>query len=155
MEIIKVKNKNIRIILSEVLLNSAFIIHQILNWKVAYGVLVLDSLPKYQPIKYQCCPQIETSQLICTSNPLTGFYIIITGIYWVNNQIQLETKILTARCRERYGNFPSSLSLAIYQEITAKHENQGKYVSARLKYKNLFIYNTKNLFIRNHFFTLF
>ena len=75
MEIIKVKNKNIRIILSEVLLNSAFIIHQILNWKVAYGVLVLDSLPKYQPIKYQCCPQIETSQLICTSNPLTGFYI--------------------------------------------------------------------------------
>ena len=75
MEKIKVKNKNIRIILSEVLLNSAFIIHQILNWKVAYGVLVLDSLLKYQPIKCQCCLHIETSQLICTSNQLTGFYI--------------------------------------------------------------------------------
>ena len=28
-----------------------------------------------KPIKYQCCPHIETSQLICCANQLTGFYI--------------------------------------------------------------------------------
>ena len=28
-----------------------------------------------QPIKCQCCPHIETSQLICTANQLTGFYM--------------------------------------------------------------------------------
>ena len=27
------------------------------------------------PIKCQCCPYIETSQLICTANELTGFYM--------------------------------------------------------------------------------
>ena len=27
------------------------------------------------PIKYLCCPHIETSLLICTANQLTGFYI--------------------------------------------------------------------------------
>ena len=29
----------------------------------------------HQPIKCQCCPHIETSQLICTVNQLTGFYM--------------------------------------------------------------------------------
>ena len=29
----------------------------------------------YQPIKCQCCPHIETSQLICTANQLTSFYM--------------------------------------------------------------------------------
>ena len=28
------------------------------------------------PIKRQCCPHIETSQLICTANQLTGFYMM-------------------------------------------------------------------------------
>ena len=27
---------------------------------------------------YQCCPHIETSQLICTANQLTGFYMRAT-----------------------------------------------------------------------------
>ena len=27
------------------------------------------------PVKCQCCPHIETSQLICCANQLTGFYI--------------------------------------------------------------------------------
>ena len=29
-------------------------------------------------IKCQCCPNIETSQLICTSNQFTGFYMWAT-----------------------------------------------------------------------------
>ena len=29
-------------------------------------------------IKCQCCPQIETSQLICRENQLTGFYMRAT-----------------------------------------------------------------------------
>ena len=32
----------------------------------------------YQPIKCQCWPHIETSQLICTANQLTGFYMRAT-----------------------------------------------------------------------------
>ena len=28
-----------------------------------------------QHIKCQCCPHIETSQLICCANQLTGFYM--------------------------------------------------------------------------------
>ena len=31
-----------------------------------------------QPIKCQCCPHIETRQLICTANQLTGFYMWVT-----------------------------------------------------------------------------
>ena len=30
-------------------------------------------------IKCLCCPHIETSQLICSSNQLTGFYM---SVYW-------------------------------------------------------------------------
>ena len=30
------------------------------------------------PIKGQCCPHIETSQLICDANQLTGFYMRAT-----------------------------------------------------------------------------
>ena len=30
------------------------------------------------PIKCQCCPHIETSQLICTANQSTGFYMRAT-----------------------------------------------------------------------------
>ena len=37
-------------------------------------------------IKRQCCPHIETSQLICIGNQLTGFYIRTTlafnGLIW-------------------------------------------------------------------------
>ena len=29
----------------------------------------------FNPITCQCCPHIETSQLICTANQLTGFYM--------------------------------------------------------------------------------
>ena len=40
--------------------------------------------------KCQCCPHIETSQLICTANQLTGFYMRATlalnglNIHWYN-----------------------------------------------------------------------
>ena len=33
---------------------------------------------KFEPIKCQCCPHIETSQLICTANQLTDFYMRAT-----------------------------------------------------------------------------
>ena len=29
-------------------------------------------------MKHQCCQHIETSQLICSANPLTGFYMMAT-----------------------------------------------------------------------------
>ena len=32
----------------------------------------------FKPSKYQCCPHIETSQLICCANQLTGFYMRAT-----------------------------------------------------------------------------
>ena len=31
-----------------------------------------------EPIKCQCSPHIETSQMICTANQLTGFYMRAT-----------------------------------------------------------------------------
>ena len=34
-----------------------------------------DSMLEFQPIKCYCRPHIEPSQLICSSNQLTGFYI--------------------------------------------------------------------------------
>ena len=38
-------------------------------------------------MKCQCCPHIETSQLICTANQLTGFYLKATlalnGLKWL------------------------------------------------------------------------
>ena len=33
---------------------------------------------QYEPTKCQCCPHIETSQLICCANQLTGFYMWAT-----------------------------------------------------------------------------
>ena len=35
----------------------------------------------FKPIKCQCCPHIETSQLICCANQLTGFYMRATLIF--------------------------------------------------------------------------
>ena len=32
-------------------------------------------LQEYEAVKYQCCPHIETIQLICCANQLTGFYM--------------------------------------------------------------------------------
>ena len=32
----------------------------------------------YEPIKCHCCPHIETSQLICSANQLTRFYMRAT-----------------------------------------------------------------------------
>ena len=32
----------------------------------------------FYPIKSQCCPHIEKSQLICRANKLTGFYMRTT-----------------------------------------------------------------------------
>ena len=35
-------------------------------------------IKRIQPIKYQCCPYIGTSQLIYCANQLTGFYMRAT-----------------------------------------------------------------------------
>ena len=42
------------------------------------NVIKFRRLKTHSPIKCQCCPHIETSQLICTANQLTGFYIRAT-----------------------------------------------------------------------------
>ena len=46
------------------------------NAKVVYTKFVITDT--IYPIKYQCCPHIETSQLICCANELTGFYMMVT-----------------------------------------------------------------------------
>ena len=46
-----------------------------------------DACRTFQPSKYQCCPHIETSQLICSANHLTGFYMMETLAF--NELIQL------------------------------------------------------------------
>ena len=46
---------------------------------------------RYKPIKCQCCPRIETSQLIYTANQLTGFYMRATlALNGVNNKAGLQ-----------------------------------------------------------------
>ena len=40
-----------------------------------------------KPIKCQCCPRIETSQLICTASQLTGLYMRATLALRVNHTI--------------------------------------------------------------------
>ena len=48
----------------------------------------------YLPIKYQCCPHIETSQLICTANQLTDFYMrAILALNGLNRKNQTTTII--------------------------------------------------------------
>ena len=43
-------------------------------------------LPSKQPNKCHCCPHIETTQLICQANQLTGFYMTANNdIKWVKN----------------------------------------------------------------------
>ena len=44
--------------------------------KVVYNKFVITDT--IYPIKHQCCPHIETSQLICCANELTGFYMKVT-----------------------------------------------------------------------------
>ena len=51
-----------------------------LFWEWLYKVLLFLIFKSYclqlfQSIKYQCYPHIETSQLICCANQLTGFYM--------------------------------------------------------------------------------
>ena len=43
-----------------------------------YFLKLINPLKFAKPIKCQCCPHIETSQLICTANQLAGFYMRIT-----------------------------------------------------------------------------
>ena len=52
-----------------VLRNSSFLIF-LVNRRILTSLI--------QPIKCQCCPPIETSQLICTANQLTDFYMRAT-----------------------------------------------------------------------------
>ena len=56
------------------------------------------------PIKCQCCPPIESSQLICTANHLTGFYrrATLNGL----NELQ-----------QTYGQTHSNYSLAFADEL--------------------------------------
>ena len=41
-------------------------------------ILWLVLMNRDYPIKCQCCPHVETSQLICKANQLTGFYMRAT-----------------------------------------------------------------------------
>ena len=43
--------------------------------KLHFTFLVNKIFLLFLPIKCQCCPHIETSQLICTANQFTGFYM--------------------------------------------------------------------------------
>ena len=36
---------------------------------------VIVEFPRLKPITFQCCTDMETSQLICTASQLTGFYV--------------------------------------------------------------------------------
>ena len=47
---------------------------------------------RFWPIKCRCCPDIETSQLICCANQLTGFYTSATLA--LNGLISFEWNIL-------------------------------------------------------------
>ena len=42
---------------------------------ISNGNEILKLSPRHYPIKCQCCSHIETSQLICCANQLTGFYM--------------------------------------------------------------------------------
>ena len=43
-------------------------------------VNIYQHYPKTSPIQCQCCLHIETSQLICCANQLTGFYMRATTL---------------------------------------------------------------------------
>ena len=46
-----------------------------------------------EPIKCKCCPHIETSQLVCCENQLTGFYmraaLAFNGLRKVSKNFQI------------------------------------------------------------------
>ena len=46
---------------------------KILKYVFPFLLLCIKGLNIDWPIKCHCCPHIETSQLICTANQLTGF----------------------------------------------------------------------------------
>ena len=50
-----------------------YFIKNLNTWFVVKGILA-----RFYPIKHQCCPHIEISQLICYANQLTGFYMRAT-----------------------------------------------------------------------------
>ena len=50
------------------------------------------------PINCQCCPHTETSQLICCTNRLTGFYMRVTLAI---NGLTIFAKKLYYRCLTR------------------------------------------------------
>ena len=47
----------------------------------------------HEPIKCQCCPHIENSQLICTANQLTGFFMRATLAF--NGLISMRVSVLS------------------------------------------------------------
>ena len=49
-------------------------------------------------IKCQCCPHIETSQLICFGNQLTGFYMRATVEFNGLISFSLQLKMLQWKC---------------------------------------------------------
>ena len=54
------------------LIRYRFSVFDNLKWRV------LGALNKNEQFKWQCCPHLETSQLICCANQLTGFYVRVT-----------------------------------------------------------------------------
>ena len=107
---------------------------------------MLDSLLKYQPIKCQCCLHIETSQLICTSNQLTGFYIRLS--------LAFTGLIIRYSSKQRYLLHDAVNDMAIFQVYYLWQFIRKLQQNMRTKanYKKLFIYNTKNLFITKSLF---
>ena len=63
-------------LLIKALASEKLLLFRILSEK--FKTFVISHLSMSLIIKCQCCPHIETSQLICTANQLTGFYIRAT-----------------------------------------------------------------------------
>ena len=61
----------------------------------AYFLLPFYYVPHAELIKCQCCPHIETSQLICCANKLTGFYMRLTlALNWLMFSLCVRLPIL-------------------------------------------------------------
>ena len=68
---------------SETAKSHKLLLQNSLSWILAGPGFLHLSLP----IKCQCCPDIETSQLICTANQLTDFHMkAIQALNGLNNQ---------------------------------------------------------------------
>ena len=75
------------------------------------GILYDSALP----IKCRCCPHVETSQLICCANQLTGFYMRATLSF---------NGLIVGKCLENeiIGLTPITRDTTILSKITRQSE---------------------------------